>query len=532
MTPEKVAGHPDSPTQMFELGHALTYSSSFAMALVDGARSTVRYANPAFCQFAGTTLDVLLGTSMDVCLPDHPECALLLARIHDGGGLASFAEQASSKSQLAPSCYFAWPIVAGDTSRIGIMLQVTETSEFRQQSVAVNQALMLSVVRQHELAQSAADLAKQMSIEITERKRGEAALQASQSRLLLALEYAKASTWEWDIAKNRVKWSDEIRVLSGPEKTTREASYRAWRSIIYPEDRGSVDSIAEQAARCCNELNVEFRVRRPDGLMLWMLAMGRLDRVETDQAMSYSGIILDITERKHAEQVLLRNEKLAGVGRMAATLAHEINNPLDAAINALYIVRTNPQVPPPAHEFLDIADEELRRVVHMTRQSLGVYREATLPTVIPVETVLESVLGLLKNRIATKSAKIERQYEAELSVHGVFGELRQVFVNLVSNSLDFLNVGGTITLRTSRCAPLEGGSPRIRITVADTGKGIGSLQLTRIFEPFFTTKGELGTGLGLWVTKQIVEQHGGSIQVRSNINPGSSGTTFSILLPQ
>ncbi len=532
MTPQKVTGIPDSATQMFELGRALTYSSSFAMALVDGAGQTVRYANPAFCQFAGTTLDVLLGASMIVCLPAHPECSSLLARIHDSGDLASYTEPATSESQSPPLCYFAWPIVTRNGTPIGIMLQVTETSEFRQQSVAVNQALMLSAVRQHELAQSAADLAKQMSIEIAERKRGEAALQVSQSRLLLALEFAKASTWEWDIAKNRVKWSDEIRVLSGLEKTTREASYRAWRSIIYLEDRGLVDSIAEQAAKCCNELNVEFRIRRPDGLVLWMLARGRLDRVEADQAMSYSGIILDITERKHSEQVLLRSEKLAGVGRMAATLAHEINNPLDAAINALYIVKTNPQVPASAHEFLDIADEELQRVAHMTRQSLGFYREATLPTMIAVEMVLESVLGLLKNRIATKSATIERQYEENLNVHGVFGELRQVFVNLLSNSLDALNVGGKIVLRTSRCAPLDGGPQQIRITVADTGKGIGPLQLTRIFEPFFTTKGKLGTGLGLWVTQQIIEQHGGTIQVRSSVHPGFTGTVFSILLPQ
>ncbi len=532
MTPGKVAKTASSATQLFDIGHALTYSSPFVMALVDGAEQTIRYANPAFCQFAKATLDALIGTSIVECLPDHPECSSLIARVHDNGRVASYAEQATPESQSTASSYFAWPIVAKVGQSIGIMLQMTETSKFWQESIAVNQALMLSAVRQHELAQMAAELAAQMTVEIAERKKGEAALQASHSRLLLALEFAKASTWEWDLEKNLVKWTDEIRVLSGLEKTTREAPYRAWRSIIYPEDRGSVDRVADQAAKCCNELNVEFRLQSSDGLVLWMLARGRLDRADADRAINYSGIILDITERKHSEQVLLRSEKLAGVGRLAATLAHEINNPLDAAINALYIVKTNREVPASAHEFLDIADEELRRVAHMTRQSLGFYREATLPTVFRVDALLESALGLLKNRIAAKSVTIDKQFDENLRVNGIFGELRQVFVNLVSNSLDALNVGGKITLRISQTTPLSDGQSRIRITVADTGKGISPLQLNRIFEPFFTTKGELGTGLGLWVTRQIVEQHGGIIQVRSTIHRGRSGTVFSILLPE
>ena len=180
---------------------------------------------------------------------------------------------------------------------------------------------------------------------------------------------------------------------------------------------------------------------------------------------------------------------------------------------------------------LDVADEELRRVAHMTRQSLGLYREATSPSIFGVDTLLDSVLVLLRNRIMAKSVVVERRSYDRRELTGVFGELRQVLVNLLANSLDALDTGGTIKLRTSIVNAAGGGQRFIRITVADSGKGIAASQLSHVFEPFFTTKGELGTGLGLWVSKQLVEKHLGNIRVRSTTRRGHSGTVFSITLP-
>ncbi len=513
-----------------DLCHALTHSSPFPMAMVEGVDQVLRHVNPAFCRLVGEAEGTLLGTSIAACLPHSDGCLSILARVNRTGEPESHTEQRTAERQLVWS-YSVWPVLPEGERPLGAMILITETSEFHQQATAMNQALMVSAVRQHELAEAADILAVQMSNEIAERKRSEQELGASESRLSLALESAKASTWEWDVEMNSLRWSDAIRALPGFKKNSREASYEAWRASVYPEDRAAVDSARDQAANCSPRINVEFRVQDGDGSICWMLIRGRLGRVEGGRAMTYSGIILDITERKHGEQALLRSEKLNGVGRMAATLAHEINNPLDAVMNAVYLAKLTPGVPEPAHHFLDIADEELRRVAHMARQSLGFYRESISPTTFSVDTLLDSALGLLKNRINVRSITIERQSDEDLNITGVFGELRQVFVNLISNSLDVLDKNGTIKLRTSLSTSLRDGRQRVRITVADNGKGIGVLQLTRVFEPFFTTKGELGTGLGLWVTKQLVEKHGGAIQVRSCTKSPHVGTVFSITLP-
>lgn len=510
-------------------GADFAHASPFPTALIGAVNQELLYVNPGFCRLLGQSPEVLLGTPL-AKHPQFTDCTALLERAMRSGQAQSHRGQLPADPRSISWSYSVWPVLseAGDLS--SIMLQLNENSESHEQAIAMNEALMVSAVRQHELAEAAAKIAVQRDSEIAERKKSEGALETSRNRLLLALDSAKASTWEWDVQTNTVRWSDEIRVLSGLEKKTHEASYRAWRFVIHPEDRAGVDNVVAQAAECREQISVEFRVQPASGLTLWMLARGRLGQVENGKALSYSGVVLDITERKHAEQVLLRTEKLAGVGRMAATLAHEINNPLDAVMNALYIVRTNGDVPASALAYLDIADEEMKRVAHMTRQSLGFYRESIAPTLFSVDTLLDSVLGLLRNKIVLKSIQIDRRLAEGLIVRGVFGELRQVFVNLIANSLDALDVNGTVALRSAAFTARDG-RLRIRITVADNGKGIGALLLTRVFEPFFTTKGELGTGLGLWVTKQIVEKHDGVLQVRSSTKPMQSGTVFSITLP-
>jgi PAS domain S-box-containing protein len=236
-------------------------------------------------------------------------------------------------------------------------------------------------------------------------------------------------------------------------------------------------------------------------------------------------ILRDITERKRAEEALLQSEKLASLGRMAATIAHEINNPLEAVMNLLFLARGSNDLCESTRHLLEAADAELRRIAHITRQSLGFYRESSAPARTSVSTVLDSVLDLLKNRIKATHAVIDKQWNGDVQVTAVAGELRQVFSNLISNSLDAIDEGGVIKLRVSA------GNQRVRITVADNGKGIPPSVRQHIFQPFFTTKDKFGTGLGLWVSQQIVEKHGGSIRVRSNTNGVRRGTTFSLVLP-
>ena len=239
----------------------------------------------------------------------------------------------------------------------------------------------------------------------------------------------------------------------------------------------------------------------------------------------------DISERKRTEEALLRSEKLASVGRMAATIAHEINNPLAAITNTLYLARMQADQPASVREFLDVAEDELKRITHITRQTLGFYRESSSPMPVSVNEVLDSALDLMKSKIGTKRALIEKDWEAEATVWAIAGELRQVFSNLLGNSLDAIDEGGTIKLRVSSGADFKDGRRTVRVAVADNGKGIAESSKPRIFEPFFTTKGTVGTGLGLWVTKQIIDKHHGKVRMRSCPDGARRGTVFMVSLP-
>jgi signal transduction histidine kinase len=216
---------------------------------------------------------------------------------------------------------------------------------------------------------------------------------------------------------------------------------------------------------------------------------------------------------------------------MAAVLAHEINNPLDAVMNVLYLTQTVEGLPEAAREYLEIADAELKRIAHITRQTLGFYREISTSKPFQVATLFDSVLDLLQAKIGSKRAIVQKRCPENLQINGFQGELRQVFSNLLMNSLDAVAEGGRVTLRGGHSKSFGAKNHRIRFTVSDNGHGISPSILDEIFKPFFTTKGSVGNGLGLWVSKQIVEKHGGSIQVRSCMNGPYRGTTFSVILP-
>ena len=252
----------------------------------------------------------------------------------------------------------------------------------------------------------------------------------------------------------------------------------------------------------------------------------------SENIIGYLLIGTDNTARKRAEAALLRSEMLATAGRMAASIAHEINNPLEGMMNTMYLARTTPGVPEAALEYMAIADGELMRIAHITRQSLGFYREFSDATSNSVSALIDSVVDLLQAKIRSNGAMVEQQCQERLRVMGVAGELRQVLANLLANSLDATGPDGKIVVRASASIDPRNGGRRVRIAVADGGTGMAAETAKRIFDPFFTTKGTVGNGLGLWVCKQLVEKHGGSIRVRSSMRGPWRGTTFSVLLPQ
>ncbi len=244
-----------------------------------------------------------------------------------------------------------------------------------------------------------------------------------------------------------------------------------------------------------------------------------------------SKIARDISERKKTEEALRTAEKLAGVGRMAATMAHEINNPLEAVVNLLYLAANHPSLPEGPRQYLQTADEELTRVAHITRQTLGFYRDSATPQVTRISRIFEGLLLIYGSKIRNKHLHVDIAVPADMEVAVVRGELRQVLANLLQNSIEAVRPGGHIRIRVTKRRQRSNGEDVIQITMGDDGKGIPETSRSRIFEPFFTTKKDVGTGLGLWVCKGIVERHGGSMRVRSRTTEGSSGTVFSVFLP-
>jgi len=334
-------------------------------------------------------------------------------------------------------------------------------------------------------------------------------------------------------------WS-EMRQLRGRDfiADTEEPSHTWLEEYIHPDDQARVMEGIDEAIRTRTAFAMEHRVPRVDGSLGWTFSRAIPLENANGELIEWFGTATDVTERKRTEEALLRSGKLASVSRMAASIAHEINNPLEAVTNTLYLARTNADDPASVRNYLDIAEDELKHISHITRQTLGFYRESSAPAKVSVNSIMDSAVDLLQRKIQARGARIEKQYDADLQIVASAGELRQVFSNLLVNSLEAIEERGAIRLRVSRSTCVDTGQHRIRVTIADNGSGIDAATLPRIFDPLFTTKEVTGSGLGLWVSKQIIEKHGGSIRVRSRTTaPHSSsngayrGTAFSILLP-
>ncbi len=246
-----------------------------------------------------------------------------------------------------------------------------------------------------------------------------------------------------------------------------------------------------------------------------------------------SSELLRLEERRRlAEQALLRSEKLAVVGRLAASISHEINNPLEAVGNLLYLVRTEPSHEE-ARRYALMAEEELSRVSQIATQTLSFYRENRSAITCSASGVVDSAMRLLQAKINASGVRVETQLaDGNDRVDCREGELRQVFINLISNALEATPVGGRLRVRTRCSRSWRGaGASGVRIVIADTGCGMPAKVRQRIFEPFFTTKTDVGNGLGLWVARELIEKQGGSIDVWSSTVAGRSGTAFCVFLP-
>jgi PAS domain S-box-containing protein len=237
----------------------------------------------------------------------------------------------------------------------------------------------------------------------------------------------------------------------------------------------------------------------------------------------------DVTERRIQQERLLLSEKLAATGRLAATIAHEINNPLESVLNLIYLARTSRSQANKIHEYLTTAEKELTRVAHIARHTLGFYRETSVPSKIDLTALLQEVLTVYESRFRAAGIEVLKNFTVTPPIHALRGEMHQVFSNLFSNAIDAMREGGALVIALQQAE--EEGRPGVSVRITDNGTGIPQENLSRLFEPFFTTKPNAGTGLGLWVVKQFVEAWGGHIDVSTSTDTLTHGTTFELFVP-
>jgi PAS domain S-box-containing protein len=256
-----------------------------------------------------------------------------------------------------------------------------------------------------------------------------------------------------------------------------------------------------------------------------------------DQAGNTIGIVLvfrDITMERKTQEALIANEKLAVAGRLAATIAHEIHNPLDSVSNLLYLMR-NGATEEESKQFMDLAEQELARVTQISRAMLGLYRESKAPVQVDLKEMLEEILLLMERRFVDGGVTVSTDLPAAVSVAAFPAELRQVFTNLIANAAEAAGRGGDVwvSVLPQGSGVNEAGQKAAAgavVTIADNGVGITDEVQTHLFQPFFTTKGEHGTGLGLWVSRGIINKHGGTIALTSDTSEGAHGTVVTVFL--
>lgn len=363
-----------------------------------------------------------------------------------------------------------------------------------------------------------------IGVDTTAKVVAERARSSADERLRRVLETDAVGVIFFDYTGTVVDANQVFIDMTGYSRAEIDARTLTWKTMTPPEWVKVSEEQMENLARTGRIGPYEKEYILKDGSRRWMIFAGR--DLGDGTIAEYA---IDVTARRKAEETLLRTEKLATLGRLAASIAHEINNPLEATTNLLYLVQTSEGLSDEVKEHLDLAAAELQRVAHITRQSLGFYRDTSGPSEVSVTRLIDDTIDLLRAKVALKKIHVQREWDSEVKVKAAPGELRQVFSNLLSNSLDALAPGGDILIRVKALGHPE--ASQVRVTFADSGPGIPPEAHAKIFDPFFSTKGDHGTGLGLWVTRQLVEKHGGSIRMRSRNQAPRTGTAFAVTLP-
>jgi PAS domain S-box-containing protein len=483
------------------------------IGMLSGPDHVWTYVNPVYVNMVGrSSAQKLLNRPLAESMPElaHQGFVEVLDEVYRTGqryvGIETLARLGKDANHLRDAYFdFVYEPMRAATGEIeGILVHCVEVTD----RVRARRELELELVRRHQI---------------------EVELEKQRSFLAMAQKSAHVGSWQIDLTakKRRAIFSEELEHLYGYETGAFGGSYDRWVEVLHPDDRAEVSRSVERALESREPWACEFRIVRQDGAVRWMSGRGQSFYDESGKPTRMIGINIDVTDRKLAEEALRNSEKLAATGRLAATIAHEINNPLEAVGNLIFLVQQAEGLDEATKNYLVMADQELERVTHIARQTLGFYRDTSLPVTVNIRESLRDVLRLFERKLKYKSLTADLRAPEKLEIDALQGEIRQVLSNLLTNAMDASPNGSVISLRARRL--WRHGEEFARITVADHGHGIGAGLQQNIFTPFFTTKKDVGTGLGLWVTKSMIEKHGGRIRFRSR---AGRGTVFTVLLPK
>ncbi len=304
-----------------------------------------------------------------------------------------------------------------------------------------------------------------------------------------------------------------------------------WKLVHHPDHLERVRRKYQQCIDSGADWEDTFPLRGRDGDYRWFLSRALPIKDTNGNIVRWFGTNTDITERKQSEEALVKSERLAAMGRLAGIIAHEINNPLEAISNAFYLLREHASLDEEARYYARLAEEELARVAHITKQTLSFYRESQQAVPVSLSDVLENIIELQSRRLQLSNIALEKRFETQGIIQGYPVELKQVFLNMIGNAVQAMPGGGRLRIRLSESFDRSNCRKGMRVSVYDTGVGIRPEHAKKIFEPFFSTKEAKGTGLGLWISKGIIQKYQGTIRFRSMSLQGKNVTCFSVFVP-
>jgi PAS domain S-box-containing protein len=367
-------------------------------------------------------------------------------------------------------------------------------------------------------------------LDLSEQKRAEDSAREREQRFSVLAESLPQLVWAASPDGDRIYTNQRYTAYTGLD--TEQVLGAKWLELLHEDDVERTRELWQRAVDSGEPYLNEYRIRRHDGVYRSFLVRAVPVRNDAGEIERWLGSATDIHDQKLAEETQRRTEKLAAAGRLAASIAHEINNPLEAVTNVLYLALMDASLSAETHMYLTMAEQELARVAQVTTQTLRFHHQSVAANRVDLSGLMDSAVALYASRFEACGIALAREYTSGLTLFCRGDELRQVFSNLLSNAFDATRKGGRLVIRIRASGAWRGkGGAGLRVTIADSGDGIPAELRKKIFEPFVSTKDATGTGLGLWVSDGIVQKHKGRITLRSKTGVVNHGTVFSVFLP-